>query len=140
MLDFVVQQVPSGILGSLLAHFEFDQDAETNVEAALYKTDVSFHAYFSKLVPVAGFANFMGEALLFNETGPNKMIDEQIDTRWVGNSLMRGAATLRWSKKHTRPKGLPALAAGFPVPGFLVEKAAPKKRSLREVVEGAEAP
>jgi hypothetical protein len=106
MFDLVVRS-KRNYLAEMLKHLDFAKDDAT-VEGALYETDNSFHAYFSKLVPMGEFATVMGDALLFNDSD-DAGLSEQIDTRWVGNSLMRGFGTMRWSKKHTDPKGLPKL-------------------------------
>lgn len=124
-------------VGEMLCHFEYAQSAE-DIQAAVYKTDASFHVYFSTLAPKKKLQDFLGRALLFNASGED-LLEEVIDTRWVGHSLVRDAATMRWSKKNENRNGskLPALDPRSVHPTFLDARPPVEgKKSFRELVAG----
>ncbi len=133
-------------------NFHFDLGGSdldgSETEMALYETDKSFHIYIAKLLPIADLQHFLADALLFNETqkrGKKKDdLIEVIDTRWVGHSLRRGAATVRWSRKNQDAENSkpPFLSDRWPLPSFFSLWAGPLRNSeeamdsLREAVEG----
>jgi hypothetical protein len=123
-LDLAMRGANGATLDTFLAHFDWDDD---DTDAALYVTDNSFHVYFAKLLPAVSFQSFVAKALLLNDRDGGVLI-EAVDTRWVGHAILRNAATVRWSLKHTNPRSvLPFLSGDATPPSWLKVTKAPSR-------------
>jgi hypothetical protein len=72
-----------------------------------YETGRSFHGYFPGLIPQHAWPRYLGRLLLIDQLDRPPIID----TRWVGHSLVRGFAALRWSHNTNRYLAMPHLVA-----------------------------
>jgi hypothetical protein len=66
----------------------------------LFKSGSSYHGYIDCLLSDDEWRTFMGKLLLLL---PSSDVGKIIDLRWVGHSLQKNYAVLRWSKKEMIP-------------------------------------
>jgi hypothetical protein len=72
-----------------------------------YETGRSFHGYFPRLIPQHAWLGYLGRLLLVDQLDTPPVID----TRWIGHSLVRGFAALRWSHNTNRYLAMPHLVS-----------------------------
>jgi hypothetical protein len=70
-----------------------------------FKTGRSFHGYSVSLISQSDWLQYLGRLLLLNELERPAIVD----TRWIGHSLVRGFAALRWSHNTDRYQAMPHL-------------------------------
>lgn len=70
----------------------------------------SFHGYGASLLTESEWIRFMGLLLLANQP----RLEPTVDPRWIGHRLLAGFSSLRWTKKTSYYRSIPAKVEKFP--------------------------
>ena len=94
MMDFDTPKNDDGL------NIVIDRFKKVNIhEGWILESGVSYHFYGSKLLTESNWINFMGECLLTSIVHDNYNIEQVVDNRYIGHSLIRGGNTLRITTK-----------------------------------------